>query len=123
MVKLLLFILMHDLILACGQTTIKKSLNTLGGMSIASPLGILHFLKTCLRDAKIWLGLGLNTVSLFIWLVILSFADLSQAYPLDSMQYIIIAIFAKNYLKEEVNVMRWTGIFLIVIGVTIVGLK
>jgi drug/metabolite transporter (DMT)-like permease len=123
MVKLLLLILFHDLILANGQTLIKRGMQTLGDVNLMSPAGLWHFLKFCATNIKVWSGLALNSVSLCLWIIILSFADLSQAYPLDSMQYVIIAILAKFSLKEKVSPLRWTGIAVIVIGIIIVGIK
>jgi len=123
MARLLLLILIHDIILANGQTLIKRGMQTLEEINLMSLRGIWQFIKFCTTNLKIWSGLGLNTTSLLIWFVILSFADLSQAYPLDSLQYIIIAVFSKVFLKEKVSLLRWLGIAVIVIGVIIVGIK
>lgn len=122
MVKLLLLILLHDTILASGQTLIKRAMHALEDINLMSLRGIWFFTKFCATNLRIWSGLALNTTCLLIWLIILSFADLSQAYPLDSLQYIIIAVFAKVFLKEKVCPLRWIGIAVIVIGVIIVGI-
>lgn len=123
MLKLLLLILIHDIILANGQTLIKRGMQTLQEINLMSLRGIWQFIQFCTTNLKIWSGLALNTTSLLIWFVILSFADLSQAYPLDSLQYIIIAVFSIVFLKEKVSLQRWLGIAVIVIGVIIVGIK
>lgn len=123
MAKLLILILIHDIIMANGQTLIKRGMQTLGEINLMSLRGIWQFIKFCATNLKIWSGLGLNTTSLLIWLVILSFADLSQAYPLDSLQYIIITVFSIVFLKERVSPLRWLGTAVIVMGVIIVGLK
>jgi len=123
MAKLLLLILIHDIILANGQTLIKRGMHTLEEINLTSLRGIWQLIKFCTTNLKIWSGLALNTTSLLIWLVILSFADLSKAYPLDSLQYIIITVFSIVYLKEKVSLQRWLGIAVIVIGVIIVGVK
>jgi drug/metabolite transporter (DMT)-like permease len=123
MLKLLLLILIHDIILASGQTFIKHGMDTVENVNLRSLRSILSFIKFCVTQGRILSGLALNTISLTIWLVILSFADLSQAYPLDSLQYIVIAFFSMIFLKEEVRGLRWAGILLIVVGVTVVGLK
>jgi len=123
MLKLLLLILIHDIILASGQTFIKRGMTTVEDVNLMSLRSILNFIKFCLTQGNVLSGLALNTISLTIWLVILSFADLSQAYPLDSLQYIVIAFFSVIFLKEEVRGLRWAGILLIVVGVTVVGIK
>ncbi|MDD5680429.1 MAG: EamA family transporter [Candidatus Omnitrophica bacterium] len=123
MLRLLLFILIHDTILATGQTFIKQGMDTVEDVNLLSPRSILRFIRFCITRVEILFGLGLNTISLTIWLIILSFADLSQAYPLDSLQYIVIAFFAKTFLKEDMHWLRWVGIALIVVGVAVVGIK
>lgn len=123
MIRLLLFVLIHDAILATGQTFIKHGMDTVEDVKVTSPASILRFIKYCLTRREILSGLALNTTSLAIWLIILSFADLSLAYPFDSLQYIVIAFFAMIFLKEEVRGLRWVGILLIVVGVTVVGMK
>ena len=123
MLKLLLLILLHDTILANGQTLIKLAMHTLDEMDLTSIRGIWFFTKFCATNPRIWSGLALNSTALLIWLIILSFTDLSQAYPLDSLQYILIAVFAKVFLKEKVCFLRWLGIAVIVTGVIIVGIK
>lgn len=123
MLKLLLLVIIHDTILSTGQTLIKRGMDTAEDVKLTSFRSILRFIGFCVTRGSILSGLALNTISLIIWLTILSFADLSLAYPFDSLQYIVIAFFAMIFLKEEVRGMRWVGILLIVAGVTIVGLK
>ena len=123
MLKLLLLVIIHDMILATGQTVIKRGMHTAVDISVRSFASILGFIGFCVTNKKILSGLALNTISLAIWLIILSFADLSMAYPFDSLQYIVIAFFAQFFLKEEVRGLRWAGIALIVVGVTVVGLR
>lgn len=123
MLKLLLLVIIHDTILSTGQTLIKRGMDTAEDVKLTSFRSILRFVGFCVTHSTILSGLALNTISLTIWLIVLSFADLSLAYPFDSLQYIVIAFFAMIFLKEEVRGLRWVGILLIVAGVTIVGLK
>lgn len=123
MLKLILLILIHDTILASGQTFIKQAMNTLGDVDMRSFKGILYFIKFCVTRTKIWAGFSLNTVSFMFWLVILSIADLSLAYPLDSLHYIVAAFLAKFTLKENIGWLRWAGILLVVLGVSVVSFK
>lgn len=123
MLKLLLLVIIHDVILSTGQTLIKRGMNTAEDVKLTSLRSILRFIGFCVTHGTILSGLAFNTISLIIWLTVLSFADLSLAYPFDSLHYIVIAFFAMTFLKEEVRGLRWVGILLIVAGVTIVGLK
>jgi uncharacterized membrane protein len=69
---------------------------------------------------KAWLALIFSTMSLCIWLVVLSKADLNFAFSVDSMHYIFIAIACGLILKEKVGLMRWAGTLLIVVGIAFV---
>jgi uncharacterized membrane protein len=64
-----------------------------------------------------------STLSLCIWLVVLSRADLNFAFSVDSMHYIFIALTSRYILKERVGLKRWLGTILIVCGIIIVSLN
>ena len=66
------------------------------------------------------LGLFLYGVSSIMWVAILSKLDLSYAYPLVSLNFVIIAIFSRIFLKEKVTKLRWLSIVIIMIGVILV---
>lgn len=69
---------------------------------------------------KIWIGFIFCTLSLFIWLFVLSKADLNFAFSADSMHYIFIAFSSRLFLKEKVGLKRWWGTLLIVAGIALI---
>jgi undecaprenyl phosphate-alpha-L-ara4N flippase subunit ArnE len=75
--------------------------------------------------AKNWqflLAGTLYAVSLGLYVIILKFLPISVAYPLTSMNYIWAAGLSAKYLDEKVDVWRWSGIALIVIGIILLAL-
>lgn len=54
------------------------------------------------------------------YLLALSKLPLSIAYPLLSSGYILVLIFSKFFLKEEVGFKRWLGVFVIIIGIFVI---
>ena len=66
-------------------------------------------------------GLAAYVISVGVWLVVLSKLDVSVAYPMVSLGYVVNAIAAYYLFEESVTVMRMSGIFVILLGVFIVA--
>jgi drug/metabolite transporter (DMT)-like permease len=62
-------------------------------------------------------------ISLCIWLLVLSRADLNFAFSADSMHYIFIALASRFILKEKFSRLRWAGTALIITGIVCVSLS
>ena len=65
-------------------------------------------------------GLALYALSSALWLVVLSRMNLAAVYPLGSASYVLV-VFAAVLLGEEVSVLRWFGVVLIVGGIVLVS--
>lgn len=104
------------------QLFLKTSINSLGEFSSRRLINILRFILKLILKPKAWIALLFSTLSLCIWLIVLSKADLNFAFSVDSMHYIFIALASGLILKEKVGVLRWTGTSLIVAGITFVML-
>lgn len=65
----------------------------------------------------ILLGLISVGMSSVFWLAALSKADLSYAYPMISIGYIITAIASWMFFEENLTIIRMAGIFVICSGV------
>jgi len=70
-----------------------------------------------------WLVAGLLTyvIETFVWLRILSEADLSLAFPIASVNFLGIVLASRILLKEQVHRWQWVGAVLVTIGVAIVA--
>ena len=66
-------------------------------------------------------GLGCYVISVVVWIMALSRVEVSIAYPLLSVGYVVNAIAAYYLFGEAVTPMRLTGIAVIIIGVWIVA--
>ncbi|MBI5798181.1 hypothetical protein HZA98_04740 [Candidatus Woesearchaeota archaeon] len=71
----------------------------------------------------IFFGFALYGVSMLIWLVVISELDLSYAYPMVSSGYFFVAFSSQFIFKEKVSLQRWLSIFVIVLGVALVGIS
>ena len=66
-------------------------------------------------------GLGCYVISVVVWIMALSRVEVSIAYPLLSIGYVVNAIAAYYLFGEAVTPMRLTGIAIIIVGVWIVA--
>lgn len=66
-------------------------------------------------------GLACYVVSVAVWLLALSRTAVSIAYPMLSIGYIVTALAAWAFLGEQLNLVRWAGIAVIVLGVFLVA--
>ena len=66
-------------------------------------------------------GLSCYVISVVVWIVALSRVEVSIAYPMLSVGYVINALLAMWLFGEAVSVQRWIGIAVILVGVTLVA--
>lgn len=72
---------------------------------------------------NIWFigGMLCYAASIMTWLVVLSKTEVSAAYPLLSIGYIIAAAIGFLFLGENVTLLRVAGILVICLGVVIIS--
>ena len=58
--------------------------------------------------------------SFFFWFALKQNA-LSVVYPFVSLTYICVEFLSMKYLDEKMNLLKWVGIALIIIGVSFIG--
>lgn len=66
-------------------------------------------------------GLGCYVLSFVVWLLGLSRVDVSIAYPMLSLGYLVTAVIAYFIFHENVSLLRICGILVILFGVVIVA--
>ena len=106
-----------------NQLFLKSTIDSLNFTPTFNLIKIFKFILRLLIKPKLWLGFIFSIISLCIWLLVLSKADLNFAFSADSMHYIFIAFASWLVLKEKISGLRWTGTVLIVLGITLVSLS
>lgn len=116
-----LFLLVAVAILnAASQLLLKIGVSQLGGVSFAGGQWVSTLLRVAM-NLPIMAGLSLYVFGVGLWLVLLSRVEVSVAYPMSSLGYIIAAFAAWWWLGENVTSLRILGILVIILGVWIVG--
>jgi len=105
-----------------SQLFLKFSINSLD-LHINTIQKAIGFIITLIKIPRLWVSFIFSTLSLFIWLFVLSKADLNFAFSLDSMHYIFIAIGSMFVLKEKIGIIRWMGIASIAVGIILVSIS
>ena len=106
-----------------SQLFLKSTIDSLNFTPAFNVVKIFKFIFRLIITPRLWLGLIFSVISLCIWLVVLSKADLNFAFSADSMHYIFIALASWLIIKERFTPLRWLGTGLIVTGIVLVSLN
>lgn len=119
----LVLLLLDEAADAFAQFCFKKTSLLVGRPELTHLADVAGFVLGVAQNPYFWLGLVTVTVVLVSWLVVLSKVDLSVAIPLTSISYVFVALTSKFFLHEDISLVRWCGILLILVGVTCVSLS
>ncbi len=84
-------------------------------------LSHLDNIMNALRTKEIALGIFLYAIEYVLWIAFLAAIDISKAFPLSSVQIVLILLASRIILKEHINQYRWLGATLIIAGIYFVG--
>ena len=113
-------ILSGVLLNAAAQLLLKAGTNAVGHFAFSTENLIPVGLKLAL-EPHILGGITCYVVSLVVWIMALSRVEVSIAYPMLSIGYVINALVAWHFFGESVNAMRMAGIGVIIVGVFLVA--
>jgi multidrug transporter EmrE-like cation transporter len=114
-------IVLSVLLAGLAQLTLKTGVDQVtdangGVLSLnARSLGAL------LTSPMVWGGLLVFGCSAVLWMLALSRASLSFAYPFAALGYVLIVAFSVLVLHETVPPLRWLGVACIVTGIVLVA--
>lgn len=113
-------ILFGVLLNAAAQLLLKAGMTQIGHFefSLANvvPIGL-----RVMANIPIISGLFAYVLSVVVWLLVLSRVQVSFAYPMLSIGYIVNALAAYYLFGETMSIIRVTGVFVIIAGVYLVS--
>ncbi|MGH8687037.1 MAG: SMR family transporter [Burkholderiales bacterium] len=115
-----LLVLTGVLLNAAAQLLLKAGTNAVGHFEFSSANILPIGLKLAL-EPHILGGVACYVVSLVVWIMALSRVEVSIAYPMLSIGYVINAAAAWYLFGESVSALRLAGIGFIVVGVFLVA--
>ena len=99
----------------------KKGTTRLANSMRKGWLSHLDNIINALRTKEIALGIFLYAIEYVLWIAFLAAIDISKAFPLSSIQIVLILLASRIILKEHINQYRWLGATLIMVGIYFVG--
>jgi multidrug transporter EmrE-like cation transporter len=113
-------VMLGVLLNAAAQLLLKAGTNAVGQFEF-SGANILPMGMKFAIEPHILGGLACYAVSVVVWIMALSRVEVSIAYPMLSVGYVVNAAAAWYLFGEQVTVMRLVGIGIIILGVFIVA--
>jgi multidrug transporter EmrE-like cation transporter len=111
------FIISGVLLNACAQILLKAGANRVGPLDFDATS--LPALQALALSGPVIAGLACYAVSVVVWIVALTRVEVSIAYPMLSIGYLVNAFAAWLLFGETLTLMRLAGIAVIIAGVYI----
>lgn len=90
------------------------------GIHVITLSSLGFYIHQISSNVELWAGFMFYILNFFIWITVLSKSDLSFAFPIGSITYILIPLLSVIFLHEQANFLQWVGIFLITLGIALV---
>jgi multidrug transporter EmrE-like cation transporter len=119
MTRYLPLILLGVMLNAAAQLALKQGMRNIGYFDFRLENFGRVFLDVA-TNPFVLAGLASYVVSVVVWLLVLSRVEVSYAYPLLSIGYIVIAFAGWCFFNESMSITRWAGIVVICMGVWLI---
>ncbi|MFL0195887.1 SMR family transporter [Clostridium sp. WILCCON 0269] len=82
---------------------------------------LMPSILSILKSVPVMLGIISYGLSFLLWIKVLSKMELSYAYPMVSLGYVVTMIFSYFIFKENISFVRILGVAFIILGVILVS--
>lgn len=115
-------ILLGDILLgSIAQILLKTGMKN--NNIVLSFKGLLPTLIKIYMNKFVFIGSLTYALSTLIWIAVISKIELSYAYPMVSLNFVIVALLSKIFFKEHVSKVRWLSILIIIAGVALLSIS
>jgi drug/metabolite transporter (DMT)-like permease len=118
--KFVLILLIALVFEAIGVVFLSGGLKQIGEPKTMNATEIASLITRGAGNKNILLGVFFEAIFFGFLLYLLSQKDVSIVWPLTALGFVITSLAARIFLNEEISSVRWTGIFLIVLGASLV---
>jgi multidrug transporter EmrE-like cation transporter len=121
--RIVLLVIAADILQFVIMVSFKEVSAALPTMSAASsgPVDPLNFVWLAVHSKFFWLGVACMIASFIVWPAVLAALDLSVAFPLGSMSFVVIPFLSIIFLEEQISPLRWLGILVITGGIALLS--
>ncbi|MCA9750977.1 MAG: 4-amino-4-deoxy-L-arabinose transferase [Gemmatimonadetes bacterium] len=118
--KNFLLILVCVVLGVCGQLLLKQGMSS--DPDAVDRMGeVLPRLLRAAVNPVVLAGFTFYAVSAALWLIVLTRAELSWAYPMLSMGYIAVVVLSRVFFQEPVTATRFLGTLVVAFGVWLIS--
>jgi uncharacterized membrane protein len=121
MLKTFLLVLVAVVLGGVGHIMLAKGMRPIGDLTESSTEHLGAMVTRAVSNPWVLVGVALQAAFFFLYLALLSRADVSQVLPMTALDYVVVALLAQWALGEGVTAVRWAGIGLITTGVFLVS--
>ena len=108
---------------AAGNIANRQGMMQVGEMTVGHPRQIVSLLGRLMTNRLLGVGVLFMAFAFFLFLALLSWANLSFVLPATSMGYAVNTLGAQFILKEKVTAQRWIGTIFICVGIVLISLS
>lgn len=113
-------IMIGVLLNAVAQLALKASVKDTGAIELSTG-NVMPVAGQLMAEPWLWVGLGCYGISVIVWILALSRVDVTIAYPMLSVGYVVNAFAAYALFGEALTPGRLLGIGIIILGVTVLA--
>jgi len=120
--KSLFLVVVAVLLGVLGQLLLKMGMTQVGPLESGKGLGgLIRVGIRVFSNLKVLGGFAAYGISSLFWIAVLSKINLSLAYPMLALNYVLVPLTAWLFLGEQVPTLRWLGMGVIIVGVVIIS--
>src|SRR5256885_6709337 len=121
MAKLLIILLIGLAFESAGVVLLKKGMVQIGDPGNFSAEIIGRILKSGATNPRILTGVLFEAIFFASLLLLMSKSDISFLWPLTGLSFVFATFAAIWFLGEQVSLIRWAGVVLIVLGAALIS--
>src|SRR5262249_36245883 len=110
MIKTLVFVAIASIVSGSGHISLAKGMKMIGDMTEAPASRLFGMATRAVLNPWVLLGVALQASFFGMYLALLSRTDVSQALPMTSLDYVVVALLAQVMLAEAITPIRWIGV-------------
>src|SRR5215813_2633152 len=104
-----------------GDVCLTRGMKSIGELNTLDPTALFQIGLQIFTTPYICLGILILSIFFGLYLIALSWADLSFVLPVTAFGYALNAFMSWMLLGEQVSLARWIGTAVICVGVTVVS--
>lgn len=104
-----------------GELLLKSGIDNVDKLEVSNLETAARTVWRVVSEPRILVGFVCYGLAAVFWLIVLSQLDLSYAYPMLALTYVLVPLAAHVFLDESIPRGRWAGMLIVLLGVIVVA--